>query len=107
MIDIAELHDRRLFALLDPEANVAPEATLLPWKILDGQDYPNAGADALTARFDAAITEALALIARLQSGDWRKKADMLSGRVPVIDMASWLANHNLAHMAQLQARLAD
>jgi rubrerythrin len=105
MIDIAELFNRRLTALLDPDANVPAEATLRPWKIIEGQNYPEATVDALNERFAAAVAQALGLIPRLRQEDWRKKADMLSGRVPVIDMGSWLVNHNLAHLEQIRARL--
>ncbi len=105
MIDIAELFCRRLQALLHPEFD-APEATLLPWALIYGQDYPAKSVAELVARFESAMEDSLALIAQLTDTDWRRKADMLSGRVTVIDMASWLANHNVAHVEQIHARLA-
>jgi hypothetical protein len=36
-----------------------------------------------------------------------EKVDMVSGRTMVIDVASWAANHNMAHLAQIQALLAS
>lgn len=104
IIDIAELFNRRLGALRRPESDV-PEATLLPWALIDGQDYPGRSVAELVTRFESAMGEALALIDALTDADWNRKADMLSGRVMVIDMASWLANHNVAHLEQIRARL--
>ena len=50
MIDIAELAARRFRAALDPSAPQS-ERPVLPWKILDGQDYPNVASHDLVARF--------------------------------------------------------
>ena len=76
---------------------------MLPWKIIDGQDYPAASAGELCDRFERAITDALALVEGLPDVSWRKRGEMLSGKLALIDMGSWLANHNIAHLEQIRA----
>lgn len=101
-IDIAELFVRRFRAALDPAAQ-QDDPTVLPWKIIDGQDYPAASAGELCDRFERAITDALALVEGLPDVSWRKRGEMLSGKLALIDMGSWLANHNIAHLEQIRA----
>lgn len=103
MADIAELFNRRLTVALDPAAEVAAERSPLPWRLLEGQGYETMPREELQSRFDAAITQALALIERLGEQDWRRGADMIGGAVRIIDMASWLANHNVSHRQQIIA----
>jgi hypothetical protein len=103
MIDIAELFCRRLASLLEPDAPVPAERSPLPWKLLEGQGYDTMTAGALTSRFTAVIDQALSMIATLEDGAWRKRVELVSGKVTVLDMGSWLANHNDAHLAQIAA----
>lgn len=101
MIDIAELFGRRARATLDPNAPSIVERTPLPWKLIDGQDYPETSIDDILRRFRAAMDDALAVVATFDDKDWRRKGELSVGRISLIDMASWLANHNLAHAKQI------
>ncbi|MEX2226496.1 MAG: DinB family protein [Dehalococcoidia bacterium] len=103
MIDIAELFCRRLRSVLDPETPQAAERSPLPWKLLEGQGYEEMTGEELTSRFSVAVDDALSMIATLGTADWRKRVELVSGRVSVLDMGSWLANHNRAHLEQIAA----
>lgn len=105
IVDVAELFCRRLRAVVEPDMPVPTERTMLPWALMEGQGYPLMPVAELIARFDQANADALALIARLQSSDWRRKAVFAIGKVSVVDLGSWLANHNTAHIHQLRARV--
>ena len=67
------------------------------------QDYPAASPEALCERFDRAITVALTLVEDLPEASWRKRGEMLSGKLALLDMGSWLTNHNAAHIEQVRA----
>lgn len=103
MVDVAELFCRRLRGYLEPDYAPPGERSILPWALIEGQDYPAKSGEEIAGRFDAVMGEALTLVARLRREDWRKKADWVLGRVSVIDLGSWLANHNVAHLQQVQA----
>jgi rubrerythrin len=103
MIDIVEMATRRLAPIADPTAPDAPEAQLLPWRIIDGQDYPSKTAGELIERYARGLDALLEVIAKLGESDWRKKATMSGSRVSAIDVGSWAANHNVAHLAQIVA----
>ncbi len=101
MIDIAELFGRRARATLDPAAPSVAERTPLPWRLIEGQAYPETPLVNILTRFRAAVDDALAIITSLEDGDWRRKGELSVGRISLIDMASWLANDNLAHTKQI------
>jgi rubrerythrin len=103
MIDIVEMAARRLAPIADPAADDAAEPQLLPWKIIDGQDYPSKTADELIDRYGRGLDDLLRIIVRLEAGDWRKKTMMSGSRVAAIDVGSWVANHNVAHLQQILA----
>jgi hypothetical protein len=103
MIDIAEIFIRRVLPVVDPTSPDADEPPVLPWRILDGKGYPDMGGDVLVSRFSGAIDEALSIVKRLADHDWRNRRRWIVGSVSVLDMASWLTNHNIAHLAQIRA----
>jgi hypothetical protein len=102
MIDIAELFCRRLRSLTEPDIRQPAERTPLPWKLLDGQGYESMSVNALNERFAAANAEALALVESLDAEGWRARAEFVAGKVSVIDLGSWLVNHNRAHIEQVR-----
>ena len=105
MCDILELAERRLRVLVDPEYTPPSERTVLPWKLLDTEDYPNIAATGIVERFRSGSDALCGLLVVLKEEDWRRKVDMVSGRTIVIDVASWAANHNVAHLAQIRTLL--
>jgi rubrerythrin len=104
MIDIAELFCRRVAPVVDEAETDRGDPMVLPWTILDGRGYPDLATDVIAARFAQEIERALTLTSRIADADWRKPARMLGSRVRLIDMGSWLANHNVAHLQQVIAR---
>lgn len=103
MTDVAAIFCRRARSAIEPDADIPPESTPMPWRMVREHDYASMRAGELVSRFSAAIEDALALVARMEDADWRRTAEMLSGQVRVIDLGSWLANHNVAHVRQILA----
>jgi rubrerythrin len=103
MIDIVEMAARRLAPIADASVADAPETQLLPWRIVEGQDYPSKSADELLDRYGRGLETLLAIVKRLDTGNWRKKTTMSGSRVAAIDVGSWVANHNVAHLQQILA----
>jgi rubrerythrin len=103
MIDIVEMAARRLTPIADPSAPDPAEPQLLPWRIIEGQDYASKSAQELVERYGRGLDALQMIIGVLQPGDWRKKTLMSGGRVAAIDVGSWVANHNVAHLQQIIA----
>jgi rubrerythrin len=66
MIDCAGMFLSRARRLLDPTAPEPPEASPLPWKLLDGMGYPDMTAADLISRFTACMDEALGIVRELE-----------------------------------------
>ncbi len=107
MVDIAALFNRRLTAALDPAADVPAERSPLPWRLLEGQGYDAMPRADLLRLFGDEIARALTMIDGLGETDWRRNVDMVGGKTRLIDMASWLANHNASHRQQIVALRDD
>jgi hypothetical protein len=105
MVDIVELAVRRVRPVLDAAYSPPPERTMLPWRLLDTEGYAGMTATAITERFDAALADLCRIFDDLRPDEWRKKVDLVSGRTLVVDVSSWVANHNIAHLRQIDALL--
>jgi rubrerythrin len=103
MIDIVEMAARRLAPIADPSVADPGESQLLPWRIIDGQDYPSKAAGELVDRYRRGLDALLEVVGLLQPTDWRKKTAMSGSRVAAIDVGSWVTNHNVAHLQQILA----
>ena len=103
MIDICEIALRAVGPALDPSKEQKPERTPLPWKLLDYEGYPDQPIEAILSRFEASTGELLQILRGLPPGAWRTSATLISGRTPLVDVLSWVVNHNAAHLEQIRA----
>lgn len=103
MIDVAGIFCRRARSAIEPDSAIPPEKTPMPWLLVHDEEYAGMSVETLVDRFRAVTEDALALITRLGEADWSLTAEMLSGAVRVVDLASWLANHDVAHVRQIVA----
>lgn len=103
MVDCAGIFNRRLRPIVDPDAPEEPEPAPAPWLIMRGKGYAERRADDIAAEFRAETDRANVLLGRLEDGDWQKRTEMFVGKVTVVDIGSWLMNHNLAHRQQILA----
>jgi hypothetical protein len=79
MLDVTELFCRRVNALVVTNAVVVIDPPVPPWKLLEGKGYPE----------------------RLGAADWAPHG--LVRAASILDLATWLANHDAAHLEQLKA----
>lgn len=103
MLDVTELFSRRARALLGAESIVSIDTPVPPWKLLEGKGYAEAtGADILD-RFRRATDEALAVIEGFERKDWGRQGLVRGRATSIRDLGTWLANHNVAHLKQIEA----
>jgi rubrerythrin len=77
--------------------------TLPPWKILEAKDYRTVPSQRILDEFGIATGEALALMARLDPAEWGKYGFVRARAATIMDLGTWLANHNIGHLAQIAA----
>lgn len=101
MVDVTELFCRRLRALRGSTPLPSLDTPVPPWKLLEGKSYEAMVGHEIVDRFRQATVEALALVSELQGRDWARQGIIRGRPTNLLDLGSWLANHNLAHLKQL------
>jgi rubrerythrin len=103
LVDVTEVFCHRVRVLLQAPAPPTLRESLPPWRILEGKGYAEIASAAIVQQFGHMTADALTLIRALGADGWGKFG--LVGRrvVTVLDLGGWLANHNIAHFAQIAA----
>lgn len=73
-----------------------------PWKLHEGKGYESMTADELMTHLRAAREQSLELVKSLTDEDWTHSGLNLGRRVTMIDLSTWLTNHDLGHLEQVK-----
>jgi rubrerythrin len=103
MLDVTELFLERVRTILDSATLPAIVGPIRPWKILEGKGYPDMAGQEIVRRFSQATEAALARISSFSSKEWTRAGLMRGRSCSILDLGTWLANHNVAHGKQLEA----
>jgi len=68
-----------------------------PWTLHEGKGYEHMSGDALLTAFRATRAETIALVEGLTDTDWMRKGTVRGAANSVLDLGSWLANHDVGH----------
>jgi hypothetical protein len=104
MLEVELLFNRRVSAIL---AHVGPGLPSIssptpPWKLHEGKGYEKAPSADILAQLRATRAATLTLAADLTPAQWARRGSNVEGTATVLDLGSWLANHDLGHLAQIQ-----
>jgi hypothetical protein len=98
------LFTRRVNAILTHEGPGLPSITtpVAPWRLHEGKGYVELPMDEILARLDETRAATLSLLRRLTSAQWARQGSNVEGTATVLDLGTWLANHDLGHLVQLR-----
>lgn len=77
-----------------------------PWKLHEGKGYNTMPAEMLLDQLHDARKESLAFVSGLSKQDWSSRGIMLGESRSILDLGTWLANHDRGHLAQIEQRLS-
>lgn len=103
MVDVTELFLERLRIMLTSETPPSIRPPIPPWKMLEGKGYPETPVQEIVDRFQAVTEQALSRIRALHSQDWLRQGLQRGKPCNLLDIGTWLANHNTAHLKQIGA----
>jgi rubrerythrin len=103
MVDVTELFLERLRIMLTSETPPSIRPPTPPWRMLEGKGYPDTPVQEIVERFQAVTEQALSRIRVLQSQDWLRLGLQRGKPCNLLDVGTWLANHNKAHLKQIVA----
>lgn len=103
LLDVTELFSWRLRTIHDSVTPPSLDGPLPPWRLLEEKGYPDVASTLIVEGFRRETQAAIELIAKVSATDWGRFG-LTRGRVTtLLDLGTWLANHNIAHLAQIDA----
>lgn len=73
-----------------------------PWKLQEGKGYESMPRSDLIAHLRATRKQSLELINGMTPEDWLRKGTSFGSKISMLDLATWLANHDRGHLAQIK-----
>jgi hypothetical protein len=104
MVDVATIFNDRLRVHLnlgpaDPEV-----AEKVPWLLTRERSWRTHSIDEIVSTFRHEVGRALDLLGNLDTdGAWGDRVKVLNGRATIIELGTWFANHDAAHLQQIVA----
>jgi hypothetical protein len=104
ILEVELLFNRRVSAILAHTGPGLPSISspIPPWKLHEGKGYEDASSEDILAHLRATRAATLARISSLTPAQWAQRGSNVEGTATVLDLGTWLANHDLGHLAQIQ-----
>jgi hypothetical protein len=104
LLETELLFTRRVNAILAHDGPGFPSITtpVPPWKLHEGKGYVELPIEDLVSRLRATRTATLALVGALSPAQWAQRGSNVEGTATVLDLGTWLANHDLGHLVQVR-----
>ncbi len=102
MLETDLLFAQRVRVILEGQGVPAIPRSAPPWKLHEGKGYEELAADELLERLRGARAASLELVRGLEPEEWRRQGTLLGTTTSVLDLGSWLANHDRGHLAQIR-----
>ncbi len=91
--------ERARAILSDPPGLI--DGNVRPWLLHKGRGYEGISLAELLARHGAARAETLRIVQTLPRESWGRRANLRGAQATLLDFGTWIANHDLGHLAQL------
>ncbi len=102
IIETDKLFVKRLETVLKSQSVPEIPRTLPPWKLHEGKGYENLTAAELIKRLEESRAASLELVKNLKNEDWVRKGTLMGTTNSILDLGSWLTNHDRGHLAQIK-----
>jgi rubrerythrin len=104
MLETDLLFAWRVQRILDGGASGPPllDTQVPPWKLHEGKGYAAMPVDDIIDRLSRGRATTLDLVRGLVPAQWGRCGALRGGTVTVLDLGTWLANHDRGHLTQIQ-----
>ena len=93
---------QRVRVILEGQDVPAIPRSAPPWKLHEGKGYEELPVDELLERLRHARSTSLELVRGLKPEQWMRQGTLLGTTTSVLDLGSWLTNHDRGHVAQIR-----
>lgn len=105
IIETDKLFVKRVETVLKTQGVPEIPRTTPPWKLHEGKGYETLTKTELIGRLKESRGTSLDLIRNLKNEDWVRKGTIMGKTISVVDLGTWLANHDRGHLAQIKKLL--
>ena len=102
MLETDILFAKRVRTLLEGQGVPDLTTPIPPWKLHEGKGYEQMPSDELLKRLRETRRASLALVRDLNPGQWSRRGTLRGTSTSLLDLGTWLANHDLGHSAQIR-----
>ena len=92
----------RVRVILESDGVPALPRSKPPWKLHEGKGYEAKSAENLLTQLETIRANTLALIRPLSSQEWVRQGTLMGSSTSILDMGTWVANHDKGHLAQIK-----
>ena len=105
IIETDKLFVKRIDTVLRAQGVPEIPRTTPPWKLHEGMGYENLSAAELIYRLQETRSNSLKQIKDLKDEDWMRQGTLMGTTNSILDLGSWLTNHDRGHLAQIKSLL--
>lgn len=102
IIETDLLFSQRVRVVLEGQGIPVIPRSAPPWKLHEGKGYERLSAGELLERLRKARSASLELVCGLKPEHWIRQGMLMGTANSVLDLGSWLANHDRGHLAQIR-----
>ncbi len=102
MLETDRLFYQRATVILESQGTPPLPRPAPPWKLHEGKGYETMPITAILDRLRDARQLTLDLLTGLQPADWSRTGVNQGAATSLIDLGTWLANHDRGHLAQIK-----
>lgn len=102
MLETDRLFQRAVQTILASAGLPQIDAAIPPWQLHEGKGYEALATPTLLARLRETREAGLQLIQDLPAAAWGRRGAMRGVTPSLIDLGTWLANHDRGHLAQIR-----
>ena len=101
ILETDKLFVTRVEALLESQGVEMPRP-MPPWKLHEGKGYESMSVSELMRHMREARDHSLELVRSLKPEDWSLTGQNVGATTSILDLGTWLTNHDRGHLAQIQ-----
>jgi rubrerythrin/uncharacterized damage-inducible protein DinB len=102
IIEVDRLFLKRVQTIMETQGLPNLPSTAPPWKLHEGKGYENWKTSELISQLKENRDTTLAFLSNLKDEDWTRLGSNQGSPVSLLDLGTWLTNHDVGHVAQIK-----
>lgn len=102
IIEVERLFLKRVQTIINGQGIPELTSAAPPWKLHEDKQYENWKGSELISQLNETRQATLAFMSNLEDEDWTRQGSNQGSPVSLLDLGTWLVNHDVGHVAQIR-----